>query len=136
MTASSFEELKPAHFRKEETLASTYRFEMSQARYVKPYAEIVDPERGSYGQPPQDNLFPDEKKSTIESGISLIDMPSARDMTRVKPDKEAAYDEKEADVKVVTVIANPVLPSAAAAAKSSQMQVFAIRAGFIFLGEG
>jgi hypothetical protein len=76
---------------------------------------------------------PEDKKSTNESGISLIDMPSARDMHRVKPDKVAAYDEKETEVNIVTVIAAPVVT--VAAAKTSKMQVFAIRAGFVFLGE-
>ena len=125
--------VKPADFSEEGTQASTNRFEMSQARHIKPYAEIVDPERGSYGRPQQDNLTPDDIKSTNESGISLIDMPSARDVNRVKPDKEAAYEEKETDLKVVTVIADPIPPPADK--KTSQLQIFAVRAGFVFLGE-
>ena len=131
---SSSGEPKPEEICKESTLASTNQFEMSQARHVKPYAEITDPERGSYGRPQQENLTPDDIKSANESGISLIDMASAREVSRVKPDKEAAYEEKETDLKVVTVIADPIPPPTDK--KTSQLQVYAIRAGFVFLGEG
>lgn len=101
---------------------------MNQVRHVKPYAEIVDPEKGN---PQEGFLSQEEKKSTRESGISLIDMPTTHHMSNIKPEKVAS-DEKVADMKVVTVQADPV--PAAAAAKKIDWSVIASRTGLVLLG--